>query len=311
MDCDLGDLDAGDVATITVTYKVAADEDPATIENSATATDADDNTATGQDSVDIVESVDLDVVKDFDGDDPETVDAGSTGNTFTITVTNNGPSNADDVQLTDTVDARLEVTGVLTDTGTCATPAQLVDCDLGDLDAGDVATITVTYKVAADEDPATIENSATATDADDNTATGQDSVDIVESVDLDVVKDFDGDDPETVDAGSTGNTFTITVTNNGPSNADDVQLTDTVDARLEVTGVLTDTGTCATPAQLVDCDLGDLDAAMWPRSPSPTRWPPTRTRPRSRTPRPRPMPMTTPPPVRTPSTSWSRSTSTS
>ncbi len=61
-------------------------------------------------------------MKDFDGDDPETVDAGSTGNTFTITVTNNGPSNADDVQLTDTVDARLEVTGVLTDTGTCATP---------------------------------------------------------------------------------------------------------------------------------------------------------------------------------------------
>ena len=207
-----------------------------------------------------MESVDLDVVKDFDGDNPETVDAGSTGDTFTITVTNNGPSNADDVQLTDTVDARLEVTGVLTDTGTCATPAQLVDCDLGDLDAGDVAMITVTYKVAADEDPATIENSATATDADDNTATGQDSVDIVESVDLDVVKDFDGDDPETVDAGSTGNTFTITVTNNGPSNADDVQLTDTVDARLEVTGVLTDTGTCATPAQLVDCDLGDLDA---------------------------------------------------
>ncbi len=52
--------------------------------------------------------------------------AGSTGNTFSITVTNNGPSNADDVQLTDTVDARLDVTGVSTDTGTCAAPAQLV-----------------------------------------------------------------------------------------------------------------------------------------------------------------------------------------
>ena len=119
-----------------------------------------------------MEVVDLDVVKDFAGDDPETVTAGSTGNTFTITVTNNGPSNADDVQLTDSVDARLDVTGVSTDTGTCAAPAQLVACDLNDLAPGASAVITVTYSVAADEDPADVGNSATATDADANTATG-------------------------------------------------------------------------------------------------------------------------------------------
>ena len=173
--------------------------------------------------------------------------------------------------------------------------------------------ITVTYSVAADGDAdPSVDNSATATDADANTATGEDSVAIVEVVDLDVVKDFSGANPETVTAGSTGNTFTITVTNNGPSNADDVQLTDTVDARLDVTGVSTDTGTCAAPAQLVACDLE---------------------RPRSRrlrgdhrhllggrrrgsgldatTPPPRPTPTTTPPPARTPSRSSRSSTSTS
>ena len=100
----------------------------------------------------MVEVVDLDVVKDFAGANPESVTAGSTGNTFTITVTNNGPSNADDVQLTDTVDARLNVTGVSTNTGTCAAPAQLVSCDLNDLAPGASAVITVTYSVAAGRD---------------------------------------------------------------------------------------------------------------------------------------------------------------
>ena len=146
---------------------------PTDVGNAATATDADANTATGEDAVAIVEVVDLDVVKDFAGDDPETVTAGSTGNTFTITVTNNGPSNADDVQLTDSVDARLDVTGVSTDTGTCAAPAQLVACDLNDLAPGASAVITVTYQVdsSVDADPS-VGNSATATDADANTATG-------------------------------------------------------------------------------------------------------------------------------------------
>ena len=94
--------------------------------------------------------------------------------------------------------------------------------------------ITVTYSVAASQGPASVDNSATATDANGNTDTGEDSVSIIEVVDLDVVKDFAGANPESVTAGSTGNTFTITVTNNGPSNADDVQLTDTVDARLRM-----------------------------------------------------------------------------
>ena len=261
---------------------------------------------------DVVEVVDLDVVKDFSGPNPETVTAGSSGNTFTITVTNNGPSNADDVQLADAVDTRLDVTGVLTDTGTCAAPAQLVACDLNDLAHGASAVITVTYSVAAEEDQADVDDAATATDADDNTATGEDSVAGVEVVDLDVIEGWLQPNPETVTAGSSGNTFTITVTNNGPSNADDVQLADAVDAHLDVTGVSTDTGTCAAPGPA---------GGLRPERPRPRRFRGgrrhllggrrARTRPMSTTPPPRPTPMTTPPPVRTPWRSWRSSTSTS
>ena len=175
--CTLASLASGASVTVTVTYSADADLEGGTVKTNTAAADADDtdNTThpvTDSDTVAIGEVVDLDVVKDFSGDDPETVTAGSTGNTFTITVTNDGPSNADDVQLTDSVDARLDVTGVSTDTGTCAAPAQLVACDLNDLAPGASAVITVTYSVAADEDPADVGNAATATDADANTATG-------------------------------------------------------------------------------------------------------------------------------------------
>ena len=200
------------------------------MDNSATATDADGNTDTGEDSVSIIEVVDLEVVKDFAGANPESVTAGSTGNTFTITVTNNGPSNADDVQLTDPVDARLNVAGVSTNTGTCAAPAQLVSCDLNDLAPGASAVITVTYSVAAGRGPGLVDNSATATDADGNTDTDADTVVVAEDVDLEITKTFADDE---VTAGAAGtHTFSLLVENLGDSDADNVTITDTAPAGL-------------------------------------------------------------------------------
>ena len=93
------------------------------------------------------------------------------------------------------MDASLNVTGVSTNTGTCAASAQLVSCDLNDLAPGASAVITVTYSVAASQGSASVDNSSTATDADGNTDTGEDSVSIIEVVDLDVVKDFAGANP--------------------------------------------------------------------------------------------------------------------
>src|SRR5207253_1280478 len=253
VDCTF-DLANGATKTITVTYSVAANVAPATVSNTATATASGQPIdATGSDTVDITRSVSLAVTKTFTDN---SVDAGTSGHTFTISVKNNGPSDAVGVNLTDPVDGRLHVTGVSESGATqpCAASAlQTVDCTF-DLANGATKTITVTYSVAANVAPATVSNTATATASGlPIDATGSDTVDITRSVSLAVTKTFTDN---SVDAGTSGHTFTISVKNNGPSDAVGVNLTDPVDGRLHVTGVSESGATqpCAASAlQTVDC----------------------------------------------------------
>ena len=125
-----------------------------------------------------VKNVALSVVKTYTDN---SVDAGTSGHTFTISVKNNGPSDATGVNLTDPVDARLHVTGV-SESGAgqaCAASAlQNVNCTF-DLANGATKTITVTYSVAASVAPATVSNTATAAASGQPIdATGSDTVDI-------------------------------------------------------------------------------------------------------------------------------------
>src|SRR5439155_1088279 len=199
---------------ITITYHVAANVEPATVNNTATATDDDGNTDQGSDTVDIFKQLSLS--KAFQ-ENPVT--AGTGGHTFTIAVTNHGPSDVDGVDVTDTIDSRLQVDNVVvtTGTGTCSDAdnnPQTLECALGTLGPNELRVITVTYHVAADVEPDTVNNTVTATDDDGNTDQGSDTVGIIEQVSLDVTKAFQED---VVSAGTGNHTFTITVTNNGPS----------------------------------------------------------------------------------------------
>src|SRR5439155_567770 len=182
--------------------------------------------------------------------------AGTSGHTFTISVKNNGPSDAVGVNLTDPVDWRLDVTGVSESAATqpCAASAlQTVDCTF-DLANGATKTITVTYSVAANVAPATVSNTATAAASGQPIdATGSDTVDITRSVSLAVPIPYT---TLSRSAGTSGHTFTISVKNNGPSDAVGVNLTDPVDGRLHVTGVSESGATqpCAASAlQTLDC----------------------------------------------------------
>src|SRR5439155_370957 len=99
----------------------------------------------------------------------------------------------------------------------CAASAlQSVNCTLV-LANGATKTITVTYSVASTVAPATVSNTATAAASGQPTdATGSDTLDITRSVSLAVTKTFADN---SVDAGTSGHTFTISVKNNGPSYA--------------------------------------------------------------------------------------------
>ena len=89
---------------------------------------------------------------------PATVVAGDDV-TFTITVTNQGPSPATGVTLNDPVPAALLVTGTTTDSGTCSTATNTVDCALGPMSVGATATVTVTATSTVE---GTFTNTATA-----------------------------------------------------------------------------------------------------------------------------------------------------
>ena len=93
----------------------------------------------GSDTTEAGRAADISVVKSAA---PGTINVGQTS-TFTIVVTNNGPSTATSVGLDDPIPAGLEQVGNATTTqGTCQ--VGLVVCDLGNLAPGGSATVTVT-----------------------------------------------------------------------------------------------------------------------------------------------------------------------
>ncbi len=225
VDCTFDLAANGGTNTITVTYKVDASVEADTVSNTADAEDDDGNQAGDTDSVDITEDVDLTLDKEFQD---VSVDAGTNNHTFTIVVTNNGQSDADAVNVLDVVDARLEVTNVAP-AGDCgASAGQTVDCTFDLAANGGTNTITVTYKVDASVEADTVSNTADAEDDDGNQAGDTDSVDITTKVDL-VVTKTDSPDPVVV---LNNLTYTITVQNLGPSDAQNVVVTDTLPAEL-------------------------------------------------------------------------------
>ncbi len=254
IDCTYASLAPGGSATILVTYDVDGTVNAALIPNTALATDADANAASGLSSVEVVTVIDLDAVKQFT---PATAAAGSTGNQMTLTVENNGISDANTVVVTDSVDARLSVTAVDCGGGVDSTAGQNVTCTFGTILAGASAVVTITYDISSSVAPTTIGNQFDVVDFAGNTATSLSSVNVFGSILLSASKAFG---PTTAVAGSVGNQFTITVANDGLSDTSAVNITDTVDSRLQVTAVDCTGGVDGSSGQDIDCTFDPLVA---------------------------------------------------
>ena len=152
--------------------------------------------------------------------------------TYTITVTNGGPSNATGVSVSDTFPAGFTIGTVTPSQGPACTGLPNFTCALGSLAAGGSATISVTYTVPSSTTASPQVNSATvsATTADPNAAnnTATDSNTVTTSANLSITK-TDGVTSVTAGDGVV-RTYTITVTNGGPSNATGVSVSDTFPA---------------------------------------------------------------------------------
>jgi uncharacterized repeat protein (TIGR01451 family) len=226
----IGTLPAGQEATLEVSYVVPASTLPGPYVNTATVSsetfDPDpDNTAT--DTTTVVASADLTITKD---DATTTVFAGGgTVQTYTLTVRNNGASDARDVAVADAwPEGFLQATLGVPTQGT-VTPGVAGDFTwtLGTLVVGGQATLTVTYTVPASTLPGPYVNTATATsttpDPDPNN-TATDTTTVVTSADLTITKS-DGTTTVTAGGGSI-QTYILTVRNNGVSDAQAVAVED-------------------------------------------------------------------------------------
>ena len=208
---------------------VATGYAPATLVNTASiasspATDPTpaNNTATDTDTV--TKSTELSIVKT---DGLASVTAGAS-TLYTITITNNGPSDepagvvVSDPIPAGTVGSEAEADcAIAAGTFTCTTSAPIV--------SGGFRIYQLTLAVAASYAPANLVNTASITSAPatdpnaaNNTSTDTDSV--ARSADLSIVK------TDSIDPVHPGQAFTYTliVTNNGPSDAASLTVSDTV-----------------------------------------------------------------------------------
>ena len=180
---------------------------------------------------------------------------------FALTAVNEGESLLTEVAIFDEVDAGLVVasTNCADLGGVDLTAANFVLCEGLVLPAQSALELVVTFSVAATTDTSTIENEAalSALELGDPITSQLATLEVVEEVALSIEKAFAA---PTLPAGSVGSSFSVTVTNGGPSDADNVVVSDAVDSRLTVTGVSSDVGNCVgggAPAT-VSCEIGTL-----------------------------------------------------
>jgi uncharacterized repeat protein (TIGR01451 family) len=238
---------AGTAPTLTLSM-TAPGNGPALDSATVSATTADPSNAnnTASQSVTITAQADLSITKTG----PASSTAGSPL-TYTITVTNNGPSDATAVSVTDPTPAGATF---VSNNGACITA---FPCALGTMTAGQTKTITTTFSTPASFSGTSLANTATvssATTPDPNAGNNSATATTVfgaSSADLAVTKTG----PASATNGSNV-AYTITVTNNGPSAATNVVLSDPTSAGLAFVSA---TPSCAAG---FPCSLGNLTSGQ-------------------------------------------------
>jgi uncharacterized repeat protein (TIGR01451 family) len=177
--------------------------------------------------------------------------------TYTLTATNNGPSNATGVTVSDTLPASVTFVSATPSQGTDSYSGGVLTVDLGNLADGATATTTVVVTVAPSA-TGTIPNTATITgnETDPNLSNNSSTVQtpVTAQTDLAILK---AGSPNPVYAGNTL-TYTLTTTNNGPSNATGVTVVDTLPAGVSYASSTTTQGSASAAAGVVTINLGSL-----------------------------------------------------
>jgi len=252
--CSLGTVAPGPGTPFTVTYSVPADYsgvspivNVATV--STTTSDPDSGNNTDSVSTTVGFSANLEITKTG----PATVARGE-DMTYTIAVRNIGPSNATSVSVVDTTPAGLTFVST---SAPCAVTTSF-PCALGTITPGQTKTFTATFHVPTGFGAGPINNTATVSSAVNDPTPGNNSdsaqTTVVTSSSSDLIITKTG--PANVYRGQQGVTYTITVMNNGPSTAANVQVADPTPAGLVF---VSNTGDCTAA---FPCSLGTLGVGV-------------------------------------------------
>jgi large repetitive protein len=247
IDCSLGNL-GDDPATITIRTRAVA---VGTVTNRAVVSgDAFDPDA-GNNAASVthrIASANVSIVKTAT---PDLVGVGER-TTYTLTVQNHGPSDAEDVRVTDALVPAVALADVTTTQGSCVSGSTVV-CELGTLTNGAVATVTITVVAQA---VGVVPNTGVVSSStpDPDPADNRSSTDVrVLDADVSLTKT---DRPDPVTVGGTL-VYTLTVANAGPSPAAEVRVNDTLPASVVFRTAEPSKGTC-TGGRAVECSLGTL-----------------------------------------------------
>jgi uncharacterized repeat protein (TIGR01451 family) len=236
---DTVNMPAGSRITYIVTGAVSAAatgslSNTATVTAPAGVTDPDTSNNVATDTDTLTPQADLALTKTIDNPTPNVGD----NVTFTVTLTNHGPSDATGVQVNDLLPTGLTFVSDTTSQGSYDSATGL--WNVGTVTNGSSKTLTLTARVDL---PQPLTNTATISHSDpfdpDGSNNSASASEAAQQADLQVQKTVDNSRPNVGDV----ITFTITLTNGGPNAASNVRVTDLLPAGLGLVSTATSLGT--------------------------------------------------------------------
>jgi uncharacterized repeat protein (TIGR01451 family) len=234
---------------------------------SSTTTDPDPTNSSASTTATVSPEADLSVSKS--GSPPSVVSGSNI--TYTISVTNNGPSDSSSVSFSDVVPANTTLVSQSQTAGpafTCSTPPAggtgTTTCTIATLPNGLGATFSIVVNVDAGASAGTITNTANVTSATPDANAGNDSASATTAVTTSAPSTADVSIVKSANSGAVGTlgaiTYTIVVANSGPASATGVTVTDNIPAGTSFLSAVPSQGTCTGTAS-VNCSIGAIASA--------------------------------------------------
>jgi uncharacterized repeat protein (TIGR01451 family)/fimbrial isopeptide formation D2 family protein len=181
--------------------------------------------------------------------------------TYTLAVTNKGPSASSAVTVKDTLPGGTTFKSATPSQGTCTASGQTVTCALGQLASGGSAQVSITVDVAATatsniRNSATVEGPEPDPDKSNNEASVEGPVTppVPTDPNLKVVKTADTSTP----AVGAPFAYHVEVTNVSGGEAKNVKVVDTLNGPVKVTSIETEAGKCGASGSTITCNIPSI-----------------------------------------------------